>query len=71
MLQLHFKLHGKEVKFLDDPKYTTIQNTLDNLMKGLAKKGIGTHKRKAQVITETEEEILWDMGILGTDTLKL
>ncbi|XP_046584221.1 uncharacterized protein LOC124291290 [Haliotis rubra] len=37
-------------------------------MKALARRGIGIQKRKADVLTRSQEEILWEMGILGEDT---
>ena len=70
MLQLHLKQHDRNFRLLDEQKFVQLQNTLDNLMKARAAEGIGTHKRQAKVITETEEEILWDMGLLGVDDPK-
>ncbi|XP_048240336.1 uncharacterized protein KIAA1958-like [Haliotis rufescens] len=37
-------------------------------MKLLARKGIGVEKRQADVITEQQEDVLWETGILGEDT---
>lgn len=34
----------------------------------LAKSGVGLHKKKAKVISEAQENILWEMGLLGSDT---
>ena len=34
-------------------------------MKRIQRKGIGTKKRKAEPVTEEEEEVLWEKRVLG------
>ena len=40
--------------------------TLDNLMKIRTSQGIGVTVKKAQVLTATDEDFLWSLGLLGT-----
>ena len=52
----------------DAPCYSGLRSVLDTRMKGLARKGIGTNKRQAQIISENQEGILWTKHFLGEDT---
>jgi integrase len=65
-LQLHFDLKGKPLKFLNDPDFMQLKNTLDGVMKDRAKAGLGIRRKQAQVITLEEEEILWQKNVLGS-----
>jgi hypothetical protein len=60
---------GRRVSFLDgkDPTFSDMREKLDSKMKSLARKGIGIEKRSADVITELQEYILWEKGVLGSD----
>lgn len=52
------------VKIFDDTRFSTFIDTLDSKMKQL--KGTGKHDlRKANVITEEIENLLWEKGCLG------
>ena len=51
--------------FFKDSEFANFRKTLDGEMKRIQQKGIGTHKRQAEVLTEDEEEQLWHTGILG------
>lgn len=67
LLQMFLDGHGNCVKFLADPIFKEIQNSVDNLMKERAEKGLGLHTKQAQVISFEQEEILWQKGILGSN----
>lgn len=49
---------------MDDPDFVRLQFTLDNVMKAHAKQGLG-QKKSAQIISVTDEEKMWNDGILG------
>jgi len=38
---------------------------LDAKLQSIASKGVGSKKRQAEVISEEEEQLLWDKGLLG------
>ena len=38
---------------------------MDAELKRLQGEGLGSHKRQAEIITEAEENILWQKGLLG------
>ena len=65
-MQLYLEQKGKIVKFLNDPDFTQVKNTLDCLMQARAKCGLGIRKKQAQVVTHDEEEIMWAKGVLGS-----
>ena len=48
-----------------DTNFTEFRLTLDAEMKRLQKKGLGTKTKKAEIITEAEEDKLWEKGELG------
>ena len=41
---------------------------LDNLSRKLHKEGIGATKMQARVVTDAEEEQLWNSGVMGHDS---
>ena len=53
------------IDFFKDSLFANFRKTLDGEMKRIQQKGIGTHKRQAEVLTEDEEELLWQKGLLG------
>lgn len=57
-LQLYLCTQGQNYKFLDDDDFCQLRNTLDNIMKDKTSKGLGMVVKKAQIITESEEELL-------------
>ena len=65
-LQFHLELCGINWKLLNDEELTQVRFTLDNMMKLRTSQGVGNRVRKAEVLTEFDEEILWSMGLLGT-----
>ncbi|XP_046377831.2 uncharacterized protein KIAA1958-like [Haliotis rufescens] len=67
-LQYYLRRNGVVVNFFESSCYTGMRSVLDAKMKLLARKGIGVEKRQADVITEQQEDVLWETGILGEDT---
>ena len=51
-----------------DSAFTEFRASLDAEMKRLQEKGLGSKHKQAQLITEEEEEILWEKGELGDHT---
>ena len=62
-LQRHLRWSGRPIDLFKD-----FQSALDAELKRIAGKGIGAKKRQAEVITEEEEQRLWEKGLLGEDT---
>lgn len=58
--------------FLDftDPRFATLQNSLDNLFRDLRARGVGSESRSAEVFSKEEEDQLWSTGVLSVDTPK-
>ncbi len=65
MIQMFLSTQGKSVRFLQDPQFFKLKNTLDNQMKHLSKQGFITPKNKAEVITLSQENNMWSQGLLG------
>ena len=58
---------GVKMKFLKDSRFLSIRNAVNNIMKDLQRKGFGTNPRKADIISEITEELLWTKGLLGVE----
>jgi hypothetical protein len=69
-IQKHLEVNGRRVFFLNDPRFTQLKNCLDNVMQAVTQKGVGLVKRQASVITQEQENTLWEKGILGTSNPK-
>ena len=56
--------------FLDkkDPQFKSLHKTLDALFNKLHSEGIGRQVKKAEVITQEDEEKLWSSGVLNVST---
>jgi integrase len=67
-IQLYMSLNGREIKFLNDPEFVVLKNTLDSKMKDLTSQGCRSRRRQAQIISDAEEEKMWELGVLGDDT---
>ena len=67
-IQHHIRQTGRFVSFFDDQCFEKMRKVLDAKMKELSKRGLGLEKKKADVISTEQEEIMWQNGILGTDT---
>ena len=68
-LQLFMIMNGRVFKLLEE-KFACVHNTLDNRMKQLTKMGCVKPRNKARIITLEEEEMLWQSGVLGSDSPK-
>ena len=52
---------------MDDKSFDGMRKVLDSKMKELSSRGLGIERRRAEVISEEQEDIMWSKGILGTD----
>ena len=53
-----------------DPRFRSIQGACEVVFRDLHKSGIGTSVRHAAVITVEEEDRLWKLAIMSTNTPK-
>lgn len=67
-IQHFLRYSDRNVNFLNDPAFNKMKRVLDAKMKELSKKGLGINRKQADVITTHQENLLWEKGILGTDT---
>ena len=65
-LQFFLETQGFEWKLVDDPVFIRFKNTLDNVMKERAKAGL-RHPVSATPISLTDEDKMWNEGVLGKD----
>jgi hypothetical protein len=61
----HLRWHGIHVDFFRDPEFADMRSTLDSEMKRIQASGIGSRPKQAEIISEEEEELLWQKGLLG------
>ena len=54
-----------ELDFFKDSEFTSFRTSLDAEMKRLQSLGIGSKRRQAEILTEEEENVLWERGLLG------
>ena len=52
---------NKVYKFLQDPDFLQIKNTLDGLMKDCTKEDLGNQPKQAEVIIVAEEKEMWQL----------
>ena len=67
-LQNYAREKDKECFHFKDERFTQIHTVLDNLSHKLHKQGVGANKIQARVVTVSEEEQLWQSGVMGSDT---
>ncbi len=67
MLQLFFEKRGKMWKLLDGSDFNNLHNTVDNIMKRRSMERIVQKMKRSEPITMTDEEEMWDFGILGEE----
>ena len=53
-------------KLLNDEAFIEVQFILDTLMKLCVSQGIGLSVKKAEFLTGTDEDFLWNYGLLGS-----
>ena len=56
------------IDFFVDAEFMDFRSILDGEMKRLQAQGVGSKKKQAEPLTEQEEEILWEKGLLGDST---
>ena len=59
---------GRFISILDDKTFQGLRSVLDSKMKELSSRGLGLDKKRAEVISAEQEDIMWCEGILGRDT---
>lgn len=64
-IQHYLKMKGKSFRFFNDECFRKLKNSLDAVMKERSLAGIGAHRKKAEIISVSEENTLWEKGILG------
>ena len=64
-IQFHLECLGFAFKIINDPAFCDVKYTLDNTMKMHVASGIGLSVRQAQVLSVTDEDYLWSLGLLG------
>lgn len=52
----------------EDPCFSSFNVTLDDLFKKLRNEGVGAESRHTEPISTTEEDQLWDSGVLNVTT---
>ena len=68
-LMRHLRLTGNpQIDFFRDPEFSGFRASLDAEMKRLQGEGVGSKRKQAEVLTEGEENILWEKGLLGDST---
>ena len=67
----HLRACGSaSIDIFKDPELNSFRRTLDSEMKRLQSSGLGSKHRQAEPITEEEENILWEKGLLGGENLR-
>ena len=68
-IQRYLQMSGNSsVDIYKDSEFAEFRVCLDAEMKRLQSAGCGSKTRKAEPLTEEEEEILWQKGLLGRST---
>ena len=70
LLQYSKEVQSTPVNFLDrgDRRFKALHNTCDSEFRSLHDDGIGTERKSAGILTNEDENILWDSGVLSTKT---
>ena len=64
-VQFHLETLGITWKLISDDEFIEVKFTLDNLMKLHTQEGVGVSVKKAQILSFTDEDLLWSLGLLG------
>lgn len=67
-IQHHMRQMGRFVSFFDDETFHGFKKVLDSKTKELSGRGLGIDKKRAEVISEEQEQYMWKHNIHGTDT---
>ena len=65
-IQFHLETKGYAWRLLSNDLFKDIKFTLDNMMKLRTSQGIGVSVKRAQVLSFSDEDLLWSLGLLGT-----
>ena len=65
-IQFYLETEGFALKLISDPGFQEVKFTLDNTMKECTERGLGNNVQKAEVLEISDEDILWNLGLLGT-----
>ena len=65
-LDRHLREEGCSYSILKDAEFSSSRKVLNNKAIVLQENGKGQRPRKADALTENEEERLWQCGVLGT-----
>ena len=65
MIQFHLETMGLSWKLINDEMFREVKYTLDNMVKLRTAQGVGTKVRKAEILSVSDEELLWSFGLLG------
>lgn len=69
-LQIVLEMQGRPYQLLQDPSFFQLRKTLDKVMRVRSKQCICDANENADVLTEEEEDLLWNSGVLGTSNPK-
>ena len=64
-LMLYVRQTGRVIDCFKDGAFSEFRASLDAELKCLQSEGLGSHKHQAEIITEAEEDLLWQKGLLG------
>lgn len=59
-LQSYLKIHERDCRFLVEPKFSSIRNALDNVMKIRQREGRGNNPKKADVVSREVEKMVFE-----------
>ena len=66
--QFHLDTLGITWKLICDDEFIEVKFTLDNLMNLHTQEGVGVSVKKAEILSFTDEDLLWSLGLLGYHT---
>jgi len=58
-LNVMFNVNSLLINLLKDSEFVHFRSVLDLVCKESAREGVGCHKKQAEVISESEEQLLW------------
>lgn len=67
-IQHKMRHDGRFINFFDYDRFYEMRSILDSKMKELSARGMGIERKRADIITEAQEEEMWSKGFLGRDT---
>ena len=65
-IQFHLECQGFAFKLINDAAFKDLKYTLDNTMKAHTAQGIGNSVKQAEVLSAMDEDLIWNLGCLGT-----